>query len=80
MFVLFQVSSASYSTCGVKLEIDEDSAQKLDLAASSLSRQLSSINQGLDESDATESSSGGESEGEAEFDAELIQQYKSTPL
>ena len=41
---------------------------------------MSTIKRHLDESDATESSSGGESEEEAEFDSQLIQHYKSIPL
>ena len=68
------------SLSGVEFDLDEDCAQQLDVAASSLTCQLSTIKRHLDESDATESSSGGESEEEAEFDSQLIQHYKSIPL
>ena len=68
------------SLSGVGFNLDEDGAQRLDVAASALTRQLATIKRQLDESDATESSSGGESEEEADFDAQLIQHYKSIPL
>ena len=68
------------SLSGVSFHLSEDCAQRLDVAASALTRQLTTIKRQLDESDATDSSSGGESEEEAEFDSQLIQHYKSIPL
>ena len=65
---------------GVTFHMNEDCAQRLDVAASALARQLTTIKRQLDDSDATDSSSGGESEEEAEFDSQLIQHYKSIPL